>query len=115
MVAALATGVTYGAWSIYQRLNPRPHTFPIDASAPLTEPLAIAYARRALIAEGINAPLMKPVQYWPDSQFKDTDNERLFARNRINPNTGYIIWNVGRHVRIERVDQQVTCRVYTPK
>ncbi len=104
------------AWSIYRDLNPRPHYYGIDPSAKLTEELAIQFTRQALVDDDKATAKMVPEPYWPDSQFENPEEaERLFARNRIDSNSGYVIWSVGYHVRIEREGAQIVCRVYKPK
>lgn len=109
------TCLTYGIWSVYRRTKPPAHVFSIDPAVRLTEDVAIAYTRRALVVEGKDKPLMRPIPYWPESQFTEPEAERLFARNTLDPNKGYVIWNVGFHVQLDRNEDQVTCQVFTPK
>ena len=104
------------AWSVYRDLNPQPYYYTIDASAPLTEDSAIEFTRQALMDDGKAAADMIPIPYWPDSQFENPQEaERLFARNRIDPNGGYVIWSAGYHVRIKRTGDRIECGVYAPK
>jgi len=80
------------AWPVYRELTPRCDYYTIDASAPLTEESAVKFTRRALMDDGKAAAGMIPIPYSPDSQFDNPDQaERLFARNTINRNSGYVL------------------------
>jgi hypothetical protein len=104
------------SWSIYRALNPQPYYYAIDSSEPLTEALAVEFTRKALVDDSKASIEMRPIPYWPDSQYDNPEEaERLFARNSIDPSNGYVIWSIGYHVRIERSGDVVECRVYSPK
>lgn len=112
-------------WSFYRDFfNPRRHHYTIDAAADLTEDLAVEFTRMALIDDRKVTAEIQPVPYWPDSQFENpAEAERLFSRNRFDPNSGYILWKVDdsrNHqlwtylVRLHRRGDHIECRVYRP-
>lgn len=51
----------------------------------LTEEAAVRLSQQALTAAGIDATRMRPVPY-------RTGNPDLFARNTLDPDSGYVIW-----------------------
>jgi hypothetical protein len=91
----------------------RDHHFTDDRQ--LTEDVAIDLTKRTLVAEGIEVSAMEPQRFW-------TNDPRLFARNTINPNQGYVLWGNPQHgpmweyhVNIKKNGSDVRCRVYRPK
>ncbi|HEV8003973.1 MAG TPA: hypothetical protein VGP63_29170 [Planctomycetaceae bacterium] len=92
----------------------RDHHFKNDGQ--LTEEVAVDLTRTTLEAEGFDVSSMKPQRFWPD-------DPRVFARNAINPNNGYVSWHdpnaatwgYSMTVTIQTNGADVCCRVYRPK
>lgn len=111
LTCAIAVGIT-----IYRDTHPPVHRYTLPHAQALTEAVAISYTRQALADEGKSVLEMVPVPYWPEPQFVDNpDGERLFARNTVNPNHGYVIWSNGYSVRIQHDGDAVLCKVFTMK
>jgi len=95
-----------------------PHiTVPISEIDGLTEPRALELTRSALRAAGLDADSFTPIPYWPDSP-------SLFASNRMDPETGYVLWKDAAHdsglvwdysVSIRRHDDKAVITVRRPK
>jgi hypothetical protein len=102
----------YGPFNVFFRN----HHFTDDRL--LTEDLAVEFTRKTLQAEGIDVSSLKPQPYdWHDDPYR---NAKLFARNTINPNQGYVLWGDPHHaaweysVTIEKKGLDICCRVYRP-
>jgi len=112
--------LSIGAWLSQQieevglkNLSPREYVF--VESRPLTEEVAIEVTKQALQADGYDTSNFAPYE----SHYRK--GERIFARNRISENKGYVMWyNVNeRHiaytVRAEKNGDEIRCRVYRKK
>jgi hypothetical protein len=91
----------------------RDHHFTDDR--PLTEDVAVELTRKTLEEEGFDVASMTPQPFWHN-------DPRVFARNTINPNNGYVLWGDPHHapaweysVTIEKNGSDVWGRVYRPK
>ena len=101
-------------------LQPREHRFQIPATSELTEQVALEFTKEALEVEGKSSPGMLPRPY------RDNDPanrvERLFARNTLDPLSGYVIWRVPQQghvveygVSIEKRGTEILCTVHRSK
>jgi hypothetical protein len=61
----------------------RDHHFTDDRQ--LTEEVAVDLTRKTLEEEAFNVASMRPQPFWHN-------DPRVFARNTINPNNGYVLW-----------------------
>jgi hypothetical protein len=99
----------YGVLNVFFR----DHHFTDDRE--LTEDVAVDLTRKTLETDGFDVVSMKPQRFW-------RDDPRVFAKNTINPNKGYVLWGDPHHaagweylVQIEKYGPDVCCRVYRPK
>jgi hypothetical protein len=81
----------------------------------LTDELAIKYTAAALAENGFDLETMTPVAFSNDSKV-------MFARNRINPNEGFVLWHYsGRPTKYEYMvfiglkDGKIRCRIKAAK
>ncbi len=86
---------------------------PFKKELVLTEYEAINISREALMRYGVDVGSLRPMPFTNDPN----QGDRFFARNNVNPNSGYILWErqhsegqnqTGYSVRI---DPQFVCSV----
>lgn len=99
---------------IYFWQQPTLYRFSFPAGQPLTENDAVELSRRALILYGKQSGGMHPVPYWHD-------DERIFARSDLDPDSGYVLWWVSRpeceweySVDVTREGDEVVCAIVRP-
>ena len=93
------------------------YRFPFPSESLLTESLAIEFSRRALAADGLASPQMRPVPYRRQGQGEDGTNH-YFVVNAKASDRGYVRWatpeaNCG--VTVEKQGDQVVCQVFREK
>jgi hypothetical protein len=96
LVVVIVLASSWITISAYRTLNPREHTF-ADVR-PLTDHVAIELTRKALIADGYDVSNVIPIDYSPDKV--------VWSSESGNAEFG---------VRVEKVDAEVSCRVYQHK
>jgi hypothetical protein len=91
----------------------RSYAFAIGEGTEFTESLAVELSRQCLDASGIDTSHATLEPYGGE-----TGKEKLFARNAINPNDGYVMWKTSDQpgaddytVFLERKGESVECRV----
>ena len=124
----IGTGVAVGAAllitvlavAIYRDTHPPAHVYQTADSNTLTEPEAIDFTRRAISDSGRKADEYTMLA-WGTREQHGTP-ERVLARNAIDPNRGYVIWqHTGAdpaktvHVVIEKHDRTLECWVHKVK
>ena len=115
VVALIAGFIIAALWPWLK--TPVSYRFPLSQEAALTEPLAIAFTKKALIADGQATSGMLPMSYRPNGQAEDKRN-LYFAVNSIDPNSGYVLWSTfqgGYIVHIEKEGDHVVCQVHRMK
>ena len=88
MIAVLLMIVIVGC-TIYYDISGKSYSFPVDSKFKLTEENAIEMSKRALIEAGLEIEQLVPIPWGPPNS---EANEKLFARNTIDPNNGYVLW-----------------------
>lgn len=110
-------------WAAYG-LNLFPRQYSFSEFGPLTEEIAIKYSKRALESSGHDTSELAPDEYW--NEYPEGHVERLFARNTIDPNRGYIVWvpkpgsdldlaTSRFKVRVRKDENGIHCRVFLGK
>jgi hypothetical protein len=104
-VAALAYGaiIGYALWDFRERQV----TLPAQTQQPLTEEQAVTLSREALHRVGEDSRMFRPRTY---------DGTHLYARNTVNPYSGYVLWaSTGNHpgfsVQLDQTGGEVRCGV----
>lgn len=117
VAAVLLVGLVVVAPAIYRNLNPHKHKFSVPAESELTEELAVDLTRQTLEAEGFNVNDIIPLA-WGSREYKGKP-EQFLARNTIDPDEGYVLWNCGdsgwRSVWIEKKQHEAVCQAFRCK
>jgi hypothetical protein len=115
--------VSFGFWNFYRiytyglginDLFSREHSFvePVQ----LTEAVAIDVTSRTLKADGHDTTTLRPMEY--ANTYREGHSERLFARNTLNENMGYVVWGAKNHnygsykVSVKKDGDTIRTRVY---
>ena len=85
--------------------------YPFHTTGPFSEADALRLSSRALDDAGLATPAMAPLPYRYESNFREQDKNRFFARNTITPDNGYVMWSVRYTVHLKRGDDEVQCTV----
>lgn len=89
-------------------LHPRRCVIEASTDAILTEQEATDLSRRALVKKGLSSPALHPKPYRHNSP-------KVFARNTIHTNHGYVIWGDTNHYRysvhMEKSGTTVRCSI----
>ena len=104
------------AYSIYSDVVGYSHSFPVNSDFKFTEANAIDLSGRALNQSGIDVAQYVPIPWGPPDS---TSTEKLFARNTLNPNNGYVRWATkveerplrGYSVRLDYKQSEVIAKV----
>lgn len=97
----------------------RSFEYNFDSKSKFSEAVAIETTRRCLKDYGLIEAEVKPVEYWPTTPNLE---ERYFARNRLDPRNGYVLWkslnpdyagsgNYDFSVSVEVVGNKIKCHV----
>jgi hypothetical protein len=95
----------------------REYTF--SDSRPLTEAVALEVTRNTLEIAGYAPSHLKPVEFRPNSP--DELPERFFARNTVDPQSGYVLWGPENSavwnysVSVDKHGNALRCRVCRSK
>lgn len=112
----LALLLAAGGIARYIDTHPPMYRFPAEQAGVLAESEAIAITQQAIKASGRNSSDFTALA-WGTREYEGKP-EQTFARNALNPNGGYVIWQHASgdpaktvHVHIEKRDGSCECIV----
>ncbi len=108
------------AITLYIETHPRAHEFAVTRAGVLTESEAITITHEAISRSGRNQNEFTALA-WGTREWEGKP-ERVFARNTIDPNDGYVIWKHSSgdpartlRVSIEKHETAFKCKVHRAK